>query len=673
MRDITARKLLEELAEDERARMARVVLAQSSIAGGRDLVDTLDLVAAEACAVVGGDGAVVELPDGEDMVYRAGAGAGASHLGARVPLAGSLAGHVMATGKSAFCLDTAVDPRVDHEACRRIGVGSMVCVALRYNDETVGVLKVYCAAPFAFIDRDVQTLELLAGLAAATVHRARVERRLAALHSAGAELASARSLESGLEGALRGIGGQLGWSIGAVWLTGALDGSLTCAGTWHQPDLPAGSFLELTEKAERPGTGTLIDAVRRSGARAWVEHVEATDPDATPDPRRIRAAAAVGLKTLAAVPIEMHGQTLGVVELGSREARTHDADTLELLADVASAIGQFVQRRRAEERVATQATNLAAVAELTAVLSAADDHEATRPTLVRAIRNLARADSVILLEPVDAEHLAITAEAGGLVKTGTRLHLREDQAIAIEVFASGRGRFVADYAEEPTHARAIQRTSALRSAHYEPVVRDGAVVAVLVVASRDLRSRDAGGIDALMRLLAGETATALALSDLVATLDARARTDQLTGLPNRRTWDHELPRELARSRRSSEPLSLAIMDLDRFKAYNDTYGHPAGDRLLRGAAAAWSERLRTTDTLARYGGEEFAVLLPGCDAHSAAKVVEALRGAVPEDQTCSIGVATWDGAESADDLVARADAALYRAKDGGRDRVVAAA
>jgi diguanylate cyclase (GGDEF)-like protein len=175
-----------------------------------------------------------------------------------------------------------------------------------------------------------------------------------------------------------------------------------------------------------------------------------------------------------------------------------------------------------------------------------------------------------------------------------------------------------------------------------------------------------------MRLLAGEAGTALALSDLVATLDARAHTDQLTGLANRRTWDHELPREIARARRCGEPLSLAILDLDRFKAYNDRHGHPAGDRLLRSAAAAWSERLRTTDVLARYGGEEFAVLLPRCDAHSAAQVADALRAAVPGEETCSVGVVTWDGSESAEALVGRADAALYAAKDAGRDRVVAA-
>jgi diguanylate cyclase (GGDEF)-like protein len=332
-----------------------------------------------------------------------------------------------------------------------------------------------------------------------------------------------------------------------------------------------------------------------------------------------------------------------------------------------------VQRRRAEERITVQAANLAAVAELSRMLGRAEDPAATRPTLVRAIRDLARADSVMLLEADGAEHLAVTAEAGGLIESGLRLHLTDDASVAADVFGSGRGRFVADYLAEERVARAAQQSSGLRSAHYEPVLRDGAVAGVLVVANRDLRARDAGGIGALMRLVAGEAGTALALSDLLARLDAQARTDQLTGVANRRTWDHELPRELARAHRTREPLAMAMLDLDRFKAYNDTYGHPAGDRLLRSAAAAWSERLRTTDVLARYGGEEFAVLLPACDAASAQRVAEQLRAAVPGGQTCSIGVATWDGVETAEELVARADAALYAAKDSGRDRVMSAA
>jgi diguanylate cyclase (GGDEF)-like protein len=149
-----------------------------------------------------------------------------------------------------------------------------------------------------------------------------------------------------------------------------------------------------------------------------------------------------------------------------------------------------------------------------------------------------------------------------------------------------------------------------------------------------------------------------------------ARTDGLTGVANRRGWDDELPRELARATRSGRPLCIALLDLDHFKAYNDRHGHQAGDRLLKAAAAAWQARLRRSDLLARYGGEEFAVLLPDCGLEDALAIAERLRTAQPEG-TCSLGVAAWDGREDAGQLVDRADRALYAAKAGGRDRCVA--
>jgi diguanylate cyclase (GGDEF)-like protein len=159
-------------------------------------------------------------------------------------------------------------------------------------------------------------------------------------------------------------------------------------------------------------------------------------------------------------------------------------------------------------------------------------------------------------------------------------------------------------------------------------------------------------------------------AELMATLAEVARTDDLTGLANRRAWDESLDRELARAKREATPLSIAILDLDRFKDYNDVHGHQAGDRMLKELAAAWRQELRATDILARYGGEEFALALPGCDVGDATGLIERLRAATPADQTVSAGLARWDGLESAESLFGRADRALYAAKEGGRDRIV---
>jgi diguanylate cyclase (GGDEF)-like protein/PAS domain S-box-containing protein len=159
---------------------------------------------------------------------------------------------------------------------------------------------------------------------------------------------------------------------------------------------------------------------------------------------------------------------------------------------------------------------------------------------------------------------------------------------------------------------------------------------------------------------------------LIAENEKLARSDALTGLPNRRVLDDQLPREMARALRTGSDLCVALIDIDRFKAYNDTYGHLAGDKVLRDCAAAWDEVLRGEDTIVRFGGEEFLVVLPDCAPAAAATVVEHLRSVTPEGQTCSAGLAAWVPGETVDDLVARADKALYEAKEAGRDRLVSA-
>lgn len=153
-------------------------------------------------------------------------------------------------------------------------------------------------------------------------------------------------------------------------------------------------------------------------------------------------------------------------------------------------------------------------------------------------------------------------------------------------------------------------------------------------------------------------------------LAALSRTDPLTGAANRRQLDEELHRALVRVERSGADLTVALLDLDRFKAYNDTYGHPAGDVLLREAVAAWQAELRELDLLARFGGEEFVVLIPDTPPTQAEQVVERLRARIPHGQTCSAGIAHVRSGEEAEALVARADRALYAAKESGRDRSV---
>lgn len=173
-------------------------------------------------------------------------------------------------------------------------------------------------------------------------------------------------------------------------------------------------------------------------------------------------------------------------------------------------------------------------------------------------------------------------------------------------------------------------------------------------------------------------------------LAALARTDGLTGLANRRAFDEVLALEWSRARRESTPISLLLLDVDRFKLFNDAYGHPAGDICLRAVAGAVAAEVhRPADLVARYGGEEIVVLLPGTSASGAKVLAEQVRVAVEAAGlthaanlpsglvTVSVGAATalpaGDPDLFAEALIAAADAALYSAKHSGRNRVVVAA
>ncbi len=167
-------------------------------------------------------------------------------------------------------------------------------------------------------------------------------------------------------------------------------------------------------------------------------------------------------------------------------------------------------------------------------------------------------------------------------------------------------------------------------------------------------------------------------------LESLAAHDSLTGLCNRRFADAQLHDEFARAVRGQVPLGLLMLDLDHFKAVNDTYGHLAGDKVLRAIAGAAASVLRTGDSIARFGGEEFLILLPGADMDNARDVAERIRVVVsglqlraPEPLptvTVSIGVTSWPetDAQSGADLVRMADEALFAAKQTGRNRVVVA-
>jgi len=199
-----------------------------------------------------------------------------------------------------------------------------------------------------------------------------------------------------------------------------------------------------------------------------------------------------------------------------------------------------------------------------------------------------------------------------------------------------------------------------------------------VVAISPPRGRLARRTVAALRQFSSLATLALRNARLLAERERLAMLDGLTGLANRRSLDRTLTAEVERARRSGEQLSVVVVDIDHFKRVNDTRGHQVGDEVLRVVARLLAGSVRASDTAARYGGEEFALVLPSCGTGGATRVAEAARSAVAscaelDGITISAGVATLDpGSGDAAALVAAADAALYRSKREGRNRVTVA-
>ena len=328
-------------------------------------------------------------------------------------------------------------------------------------------------------------------------------------------------------------------------------------------------------------------------------------------------------------------------------------------------------RRQADQSLQDASSMTAVVAAMQSVFGHASA-DATRAELCRTAREVANSDFAVLWEPLaNGAGMEATATDGEL-GVSERLAFRGSHSGALQAFVIGKVVFVPYARAEPQLVHELNDADAIASCLSQPVVRDDVTVAVLSVYWSKPTEQLEGNIGAVLSLLAAQVPIAVERADLLARLERMARTDDLTGLPNRRAWEEELQREMKRARREDWTLCVAMVDLDGFKELNDTLGHQAGDQLLKQVAASWGSAMRLTDLLVRYGGDEFGVLLPHCGIADARILIGRLVGSTPANQSCSVGLAQWDGDIGADELIGLADAALYEAKRAGGNRIVVA-
>jgi diguanylate cyclase len=273
------------------------------------------------------------------------------------------------------------------------------------------------------------------------------------------------------------------------------------------------------------------------------------------------------------------------------------------------------------------------------------------------------------LDQIFATYISPTRYSDKIDNVGSRMVDEIDQVMAMIGAAAGSA---GNYTENLTNV-----SDKLDRARDREAVR--AIVETLVTTATEMKESN----QQLEERLNASREEINQLQENLAAVRSETLTDPLTNLANRKRFDNHLAKALSEAIERSEPLSLAMVDIDNFKAFNDTWGHLTGDQVLRLVAMSLKQNVKGQDLAARYGGEEFAVILPNTVLRAALTVADHIRRAVMSKEllkrstgqklgrvTISIGVATSHRGDSAQTLIARADACLYAAKHNGRNRVI---
>ena len=414
------------------------------------------------------------------------------------------------------------------------------------------------------------------------------------------------------------------------------------------------------------GTGPGGEPVRLALRESLCVHVVATGApllvEDLVDDRRLGddgSVRRVGLRSYAGVPVlSATGHVIGALCVGDVLPRTWSDQQLAVLSDLAATVGDALALR-----VAVDDADRAREAER----RRAAEHAALR----RIATAVAHGEPPVEVLQRAAEELGSLPDVTGAAV----LHFAVDGRVEVRAV---HGRFeVGDCAE--ALARLRHTASAVSGDVDGPLclVAPAPVGADLWGAVAAVAAGDRLPGQACLARTGALVGLAVGNAEQLDQLVELARTDPLTGAANRRAFTERLAAELERSRRHDEPLTLAFLDIDRFKVLNDNHGHDAGDRVILELVGRIVAELRICDLLARLGGDEFALLLPETDYQAATVVVDRLRQAVEHmplaglDVTVTIGAAVLpEGGALPDELYRRTDQALYRAKAGGRNTVV---
>ena len=508
------------------------------------------------------------------------------------------------------------------------------------RDQRSGVQEWYSATKVPMRDEHDNIVGIV-GISRDISARRRMERERAMEHVVARVLAESRSIEQTMPLLIRTICEALGWAYGARWVWDTKLANLRRADWWCDvdPDFDPVDRVLWLELGPRQSGGLV--------RRAWLEERSTWlgNIDEVASFRRKTSCVKLGFRSAYAFPVIARDECMGVMEFFGRDVREPDDALIQVTAVLASQIGQFIRRKQAEESLQESEQQLRAMFE--------------------------NADVGIAITGLDMRYLRVNDKFCSILGY-TRDELLQmatpdvNLAENVEQMMEKRVRMVTASANNVTAEKQLVR-------------KDRSLVWVAIAVSL-IRGSDGSPryFMAVVQDISESKRAAAALKESEEQFRRLAHYDILTGLPNRALFYDRLSHSLAQAKRNNWTLAVLFVDVDRFKHVNDTFGHAAGDQLLKQVSLRLSECVRTDDTVGRLSGDEFAVVLSRLSAAEdattvAKKIVEVLNTPFQLEGaelfvTASIGITVYpsDSTEK-DTLIRNADVAMYRAKDRGRN------
>jgi diguanylate cyclase (GGDEF)-like protein/putative nucleotidyltransferase with HDIG domain len=378
------------------------------------------------------------------------------------------------------------------------------------------------------------------------------------------------------------------------------------------------------------------------------------------------------------VPMISRDRLIAVLILGKKESGRYSLEDLNIIENVTGHVAVSMEKEYLREQLREREEELSVINSSSVILSSSLDIQQIFPSFIEELKKVIDVDwaSIVLIEDNSLLCMALSAPEKSAYQIGDKVPME----------GTGTGWVVTQkkpYIEPDLEKELVFNTSehfyteGLRTIAYIPLIAKGKVIGSFILGSQNPNAYSQRHIKLLVQT-ASQIAMPLENTQLYAKAEKKARVDELTGLLNRRSLDEMIDSEISRHSRYGGEFSLAILDLDSFKAYNDTYGHLAGDKLLQEIGYTIKAAIRTSDYAFRYGGDEFAILLPQTSIDAAFQVAERVRRNIAETMkddkvpvTASIGIASWpnDGITHTD-IIASADVTLYRSKRNGGNQTL---